>query len=402
MSRMEALDRGMNSRCIACGEFPVNHFSAYIDNTLTVWQHDRMQCIERWGWSARFSHALHAYVTRLEPLLITFLHKLSGGRIVADPARAPTERARVLWQEAVRRGIKMEQVIIFGSAIDSYRAYIRDRWIYFDGLPIPGTMTARAFRWADDKLLFKRFLKQHQLPRAEGGAAASLRGAHELLARLHMPVVVKPRIGSNSRHTTPLVTTHAQFEEAFKLSQELGKHVLIEEYFYGHLCRATVVDDKLVGFLESRQATVTGDGSSAIQKLVDERNSHKMQGVPDIVFTEENIAHLRRQGYEPDSILDRGATIRVVRHPGRGSGGENREMLGREHPKLREYVERTAELLQSPIVGFDLIIDDPEIDPDTQKWGILEANTVPFIEIHADPLYGEPSNVAAAIWDLWQ
>jgi cyanophycin synthetase len=71
------------------------------------------------------------------------------------------------------------------------------------------------------------------------------------------------------------------------------------------------------------------------------------------------------------------------------------------HPKLREYLERAAAALGVPIVGFDLIIKDPEGDPEIQEWGIIEANSLPFIDLHYLPLHGEPSNVAAHVWDLW-
>jgi cyanophycin synthetase len=83
-------------------------------------------------------------------------------------------------------------------------------------------------------------------------------------------------------------------------------------------------------------------------------------------------------------------------------GGETHEIPESIHPKLHALIERLSQLLDVPLAGFDLIIPDPEADPDIQKWGILEANTLPFIDLHYNPLYGKTSNVAVAIWDLWQ
>jgi cyanophycin synthetase len=402
MHPMETTTPDTNSACPACGEFPVNHFSTYISNTLGAWEHDQMQSIGSKDWSARFSKALHAKIIMLEPYLMRALHALSLGRTHADPVRASTERAAAIWREALQRGIRMEQLVLFGISVDSYRAYLGDRWIYFESLPIPSRMKTRSFEWADDKFLFKQFLKRHQIPASPGVISTNLNDARESLKQLQMPVVVKPRIGSNSRHTTPLVHTNVQFADAFKLSQQLGRHVLFEEYLYGHLCRATVIDGKLVGFLESRQPFIVGDGIRTIHQLIDDKNIHKEERVSDVVFTEENEAHIRRQGYALDSIPEKGIVIHVARLPGRLTGGQTREIPAEVHPKLRDYVQRTAQLLQTPVVGFDLIIGDPEADPDTQKWGILEANTVPFIEIHNNPLYGKSSNVAAAVWDLWK
>jgi hypothetical protein len=52
------------------------------------------------------------------------------------------------------------------------------------------------------------------------------------------------------------------------------------------------------------------------------------------------------------------------------------------------------------ILGFDFITPSVEVDPDTVRWGIIECNSVPFINLHHDPLIGDPVNVAAKVWDL--
>ena len=263
-------------------------------------------------------------------------------------------------------------------------------------------MLARAIPYIDDKFLFKKFLKQNLIPTAPFAIATNLRDARIALKDLHMPVVTKPRIGSNSRHTTKFIKTDAEFEAAFRSAQQLCRYVLFEEHLNGHVCRATVVNGTLVGFLETRQPTVTGDGLRTLCELIDEKSAHHREGVSDVVIAGENEAYIQRQGFALDSIPEKGAVIEIGRFGGRSSGGETREMPGEIHPKLREYVEKAARLMRVPLVGFDLIIPDPESDPDAQKWGILEANTVPFIEIHNDPLEGKPSNVAAAVWDLWE
>ncbi len=390
------------SRCAACGDFPVNHTLMYFSKTIDAWGDDRMQFLEHWPLLDRLSNFVRSNVILFVPYLIRFLHAIYGRKTYTDPTHVDMQRAYVIWEEAARRGIPMEQLTLFGRPIDSYRAYLNDGWIYFESLPIPSRMLARSEPYIDDKFLFKQFLKRNQIPCADFALATNIADAHRSLEQLHMPVVVKPRIGSNSRHTTPFINTRAQFDEAFESAQELCRYVLIEEHLLGHLCRATVVDGKLVGFLESRQPSIVGDGIRSVRQLIEEKNAHKAERVSDVVFSEENEAHIQRQGYVLDSVPENGALIQVARLPGRLMGGETREMPDDIHPKLRAAVERAAQLLRAPLVGFDLIIEDPETDPDTQRWGIIEANTVPFIEIHNDPLYGQPSNVAAAVWDLWK
>jgi D-alanine-D-alanine ligase-like ATP-grasp enzyme len=351
---------------------------------------------------ARCIDAAHAGSIFFAPYLIQALHLATGARVRNEPSRITTKRSRAIWDEAVRRNISIKELVFFGFASDFYRARMKGRWQYFQTFPLPTALEAHSFMWADDKFLFKLFLGTHHIPTARGFAATTLPIAQAQLKNLKMPVVVKPRIGSNSRHTTKLVQTTDQFDMAFKSAQQLCQFVMVEEHIEGDVYRATVVGGKLSGFLMTRSPSVSGDGTRTVRELIDEKNSHRREGVGKIIIADENEAYIKRQGYDLDSILQNGRIVTVGRYGGRSSGGETREMLHEIHPKLRQVVETTAQLMKCPLVGFDLIIADAKRDPDSQQWGILEANTVPFIEIHNDPLYGKPSNVAAAVWNLWK
>jgi D-alanine-D-alanine ligase-like ATP-grasp enzyme len=391
--------------CEHCSLTLPAHRSVYITASLTAYLNDWTVALRRVNIFRVILDFLRNEIFVAEPYLMHALHVMTGSQVNIDPVHARTTRAASLWHEALAREIRIEQLKFFGTYTDSFRAMRqvrgKGRWVYFESLPIPPKRLSHAFQWSDDKLLFKQFLMSHQIPAAPGYTAQTIVSAQERLEGLQKPVVVKPRIGTNSRHTTPLVNSDKEFIDAFSLSQELCREVIIEEYLAGHLCRATVVDGKLVGFLESQQPEVVGDGVHSIRDLIQKHNAQKPERASEIVLSELNEAHVRRQGYEFGSILEGGTHVQVSQYPGRGSGGENREILHDVHPEMREVVERTANLMKIPVVGFDLIVDNPKENPHGKRWGILEANTVPFIQIHDNPLYGEPSNVAAAVWDLW-
>ncbi len=95
------------------------------------------------------------------------------------------------------------------------------------------------------------------------------------------------------------------------------------------------------------------------------------------------------------SLESRGATGRLY-------GGYTREMLPEVHPKMHDIFAQAGKAIQASIVGFDLIIERPTEDPDTQKWGIIEANSLPFIDLHYFALEGTPIDIAKPIWDLWE
>lgn len=92
---------------------------------------------------------------RLERIFFWILTHLPGSRFGADPGAARTYRSQVIWEEAARRGIKMEQLIFFTLKTDIYRAYIRGGWRYFISIPVPPELVSDASEWMDDKFLLK-------------------------------------------------------------------------------------------------------------------------------------------------------------------------------------------------------------------------------------------------------
>jgi cyanophycin synthetase len=80
-----------------------------------------------------------------------------------------------------------------------------------------------------------------------------------------------------------------------------------------------------------------------------------------------------------------------------GSSSEDFEIC---HPENKKLFVKAAKSLGDPIVGFDFIIPDISQPWQEQKCGFIEANSLPFINLHHDPLLGQPRNVAAKVWEM--
>lgn len=387
--------------CAACGNSPVNHPLSYVFNTLNVFFSEGSHAIAHTAFLEKLDTFARIIMDALDVLNSRALEKLGLVRWGADPSRARTYRSQVIWEEARRRAIQMEQMFLFGTPTDLYRAQIRGAWHYFKSIPLPPEVAQNAYLWVDDKYVLKRALTAAGIPVPPARSVRSLGAARAATREIGMPVVVKPRCGSRGRHTTTAIMREEDLVPAFTSAQQLCHFVSIERYLRGPVCRATVVGGKLVGFFAAHPPRIIGDGATDIRGLVARTNSARHERVQEIVLTDEHEAHLARQGYTLDSVPAHGAEIPLSHRTGRLFGGTTRELLDTVHPKLRAYAEKAARELDVPVVGFDLIIPDPETDPDTQEWGIIEANSLPFIDLHYLPLYGTPSNPAAAVWDLW-
>ena len=64
-------------------------------------------------------------------------------------------------------------------------------------------------------------------------------------------------------------------------------------------------------------------------------------------------------------------------------------------------LEHVAKFLDDPLVGVDFIIEDiTKSWREEQHCGIIECNSLPFIDLHHYVMFGKPQNVAGKLWDL--
>jgi cyanophycin synthetase len=102
-----------------------------------------------------------------------------------------------------------------------------------------------------------------------------------------------------------------------------------------------------------------------------------------------------------EDIPAKGKIITFSQKTSRGIGGSTTEVTDIIHPENTKMLEHLGSFLKDPLVGVDLIIEDI-----TQPWhkeqhcGIIECNSLPFIDLHHYPLFGTPNNVAGKLWDL--
>jgi cyanophycin synthetase len=386
----------IKNKCVYCGNNPTNHFFCFLSQTVAV----------PFTPVFRFFAIIHnKYIDIiagwvLAPYLWLF-RKLGLWGINKDPERAFTERSKVIWLEAIARGIEMEEMTIFRKPIEQYRAKINGRWRYFESIPIPPQYKAISYSWMDDKWELKKFLRKHNIPVAYGASVSNEKDALNIFSKGKKPFITKPRLGSRGRHTNTFLVDEKSFLEGFRIAKQLGYFVIAEEQLFGSVYRGTYVGGEVVGILRGDPARITGDGINTIEKLIEIKNKNKNPKVKDVVITKMIKEFIGRQNLTITSILEKGKTIDLSEKIGLSYGGYAVEEITRTHPKIIEYVKRAGDALDAPVIGFDFIIPDITTDPDTQHWGIIEANSLPFINLHHFPMDSEPINVAGKVWDLW-
>jgi cyanophycin synthetase len=332
--------------------------------------------------------------------LMTFL-KLS--RFSLAPDEKDTWRTKCFWEEANKRGIKMREFHL-GPIRDLFVAEYKGKTITFDGLPRPDTSESPALKWMDNKGIMKTKFLSVGLPVARGGIAFTFSKAKKIFNEIQKPIITKPNIGSRSRHTMIHINTLEDLKVGFKKAKQLSPYVVVEEELRGFLFRGTLVNGKLIAVIKRDQPEVYGDGIHTVEELLNEENKRSERNGPlfhKIKIDHEAEVELKRQKVNMNDIPEKGKIITFSQKTSRGCGGTTTDVTDIIHKDNVEMLEHVGKFLKDPLVGVDFIIEDISKSwHEEQHSGIIECNSLPFIDLHHYPLFGKPRNVAGALWDM--
>ena len=387
--------------CSYCADAPINHALSALESVVSVTLDNYLK---------KFIKYVPFFVKDFADSFPKFLFRTFAffklAKFSPDIERSASFRSRIIWEEAKKRGILMEQVIFLNKPLDFYRARLNGRNIYFESIPTRPESPEMRVNW-DDKVIMKREFKKHNLPIpayfdfnffSPKNKSKTIR---EIFSKLQKPIIVKPRVGSRGRHTVTNIHTLEQFQEGLRIAGAICPCLIVEEHLQGSVCRATFVGGVLAGFYRGHAPTLVGDGKKTIRELIIEKDKNRHSRVEPIRISKELCDHILRSGFKLDDILPQGVSLSLTHRIGRLFGGKTVEMIDDLHPSFIPILEKAEKIVSLPVVGFDCIIPDPTKEESSQKWGIIECNTLPFIDLHYYALEGKPRNIAGMIWDLW-
>ena len=112
-------------------------------------------------------------------------------------------------------------------------------------------------------------LRANAIPSPRQIAVASADHAVAAARTLGYPVVVKPTDGNHGRGVFIDLVTPEAVRKAYPIAAEEGSGVLVERAIQGIEHRLLIVGGKLVAANRSDLITVSGDGQSTVQQLID-------------------------------------------------------------------------------------------------------------------------------------
>jgi len=305
-----------------------------------------------------------------------------------DPAAAMNPYARIIINEARRRGIGVEVIDAEGGLFE----------LRFGGRTVrcreslTDLTTAVSLAICDDKAMTRRIVEAAGVCVPDEVDGRDGDGIRALLAR-HGSLVVKPARGEQGRGVAVDLETIDEVEAAVAAAGQHGGRVLVESFHRGDDLRLIVIGFKLVAAAIRRPATVVGNGRDSVRALI-ARQSRRREaatgGESSIPVDAETMRCVAKAGLGLDDVPDEGVAFAVRKAANLHTGGTIHDVTAMVHPRLVDAAIRVARAIDIPVVGVDFIVPNPT-EPD---YVFIEANERPGLANH------EPQPTAERFIDL--
>ncbi|MFH1426121.1 MAG: hypothetical protein ABIG66_01670 [Candidatus Kerfeldbacteria bacterium] len=335
------------------------------------------------------------------------LSKLTVIRLARDVDEEKIlNRSLIFFREAQRRQLDVRALTFFGRPMNEYVLFANGRRHHYECIPLK--IRDPLIVNVDDKFRMKKLLADHAVPVAEGKRFYTARRAYNYGMHLGFPLVVKPNGGSLSCHTFVDINSEEELARAIRDCRAYRPDIIVERFIRGPLYRATVIGQRKVYVCRRDRANVVGDGDSTIRQLVEIKNADERRGKrgqPNVTLFEIPLddvleRQLAQQALNLDSVPDVGQVVLLQPKHILSQGADVVNVIDDVHPENIQLFLDIARLLQTNLVGIDFIC--PEVNqPHTgQECAVLEANSLPYIDMHAFPSHGRPEPVASDAWDI--
>jgi hypothetical protein len=329
------------SWCPACATVePLNHRVERLENVMAdfLWRFAPEYLFRSPPWWRRWCACADA----VGRSTLSLLRRVGWARL-NEADRTMARRTQLVLDVARRQGYRAGRLCVLGARTPLCVVERGSHWRCFEVLP-----RGAAGPWSlhlDDKAAFRSTCAALGLPVAPGGVTRTFAAAQAIATSVGYPVVVKPRSGSRSRHVTVGVRDTAALRSAFDSARRCDWKVIVERHVPGDVLRMTVVGGRL-------------------------------------------IAAALRQPLSGEWRVTLEAGARIT------------DVSDELHPTIVAAVERLAAALEVQLVGFDAIAADYRRPITDAPFAFIEANGLPFIEMHHAPTVGQPRDVAGALLDL--
>jgi cyanophycin synthetase len=271
---------------------------------------------------------------------------------------------------------------------------------------IASTTGSIAVDLAGDKEETKNLLGAAEVPVPKGYIIYNEEELKDAIHSLGYPLVLKPVDGNHGKGATTDINNWDTAVKALADAQRYSRSVICEKFITGFDFRVLVINYKFVCAALRTPASVTGDGRSTIQQLIDEVNKDPRRGYGhEKVLTQIKIDDftwkmLHDRGYTLDTVPPLDELVLLKPTANLSTGGTATDVTEEVHPANIFMCERIARIIGLDICGIDIMAADLKTPISENGGAVLEVNAAPGFRMHVEPTIGLPRNVAEPVVDM--
>lgn len=313
-----------------------------------------------------------------------------------------TTTNKIVLEEALNRGIRVESM----NRPRYFRlVYGRQSFDIRNGRIARSFNTNLARKCTRLKEVTSRLLKDKGFPAPENIVVSSrdMNRAWNWASPI-LPIVLKPNKGVQGIHVYVNIKNFEEFALCFNKIAGAYSEVLIEQFVEGTEYRFTLINEKVVAITKRRPASVLGNGVANVKQLLKAKNKIRAAMKPSIhkmlKIDEEAIRVMKNDGFDADSIPQKGERIFLRKNSNISTGGDAISATDTMDKNIVDLVENTISAIPGlNVCGMDVIIDKNSDLRSKPKISIIEINDSPMLSMHHYPWEGTPTNVAKILID---
>ena len=211
------------------------------------------------------------------------------------------------------------------------------------------------------------------------------------------PLVIKPDIGQKGHGVSTDIVHDKDILEKVHILLKKTNNVIIEEQVQDYKeYRVTVLNGEVIGATEKTTASIIGDGSHTVTKLIELFNHNKEYKIHTVDY-----AHIKQQGYDKDDIVPSGTKVILTNVANMSNGSTIKEVnLETIHPMNKLLFKQINDVLNYTITGIDYL-GDLEV-PYSLMGSVIEVNPAPGIPIHSDVVKDKKSFLFSIVDNLYR
>lgn len=226
------------------------------------------------------------------------------------------------------------------------------------------------------------------IPTPSSKVCDSFEDALEFL-NTHSIIVIKPLDNKGGIGVTTAIRTKTALKKAFSYAHTQGRYILAQEHLFGDDVRLLIIDNTFTSAVTRLPAHVSGDGYSAVSKLITIENTNPFRNdtsLSSLMHIDSEAAERYLGPHIHDIPLDK-EQVQVVGPANVSLGGSLHEATHLVTEKMIQDAKKITAKLGLGICGVDMIWNR-----ENDTYGLIEVNAVPGIDIHDDKFSKTSSN----------